>query len=276
VTTGGRTALEVPSLRRWSRREMFLAGVLLTLAASAWTLTHLMGTPDMRVGILTGTQPMGDMPMGDMMPAGQMGAAFFLATWIVMMAAMMLPSLVPFTIGVARLMRAGGAGRSGTALLTVGYFAVWAATGAVAYLVWRGFAELSGGSAETAARAGAAVLFGAAIYQLTPLKRVCLRHCRSPSLLLLQHGPQAVASRFGATRAGLAHGLYCLGCCWALMAVLLALGVMSLVWMGVVAAVIAVEKVTRYGEHVSRGLGVLLAALAVLVLLDPAVLATIG
>jgi predicted metal-binding membrane protein len=250
---------------------MILAGVLFALAATAWTLTHLMGTPEMRVGVLTGTDP-----MGDMMPTGLVGAALFEVTWIVMMAAMMLPSLVPFTIGVDRLMRAGGAGRSGTAWLTLSYFAVWVATGAVAYLVWRGFEELAVGSPADAARAGAAVLFTAAIYQLTPLKRVCLRHCRSPSLLLLQHGPQAVASRLGATRAGLEHGLYCLGCCWALMAVLLALGVMSLVWMGVVAAVIAVEKVTRYGETLSRGLGVLLAALAVLVLLDPAVLATIG
>ena len=269
--TGRRATRDIPSLRLWSRREMFLAGVLFTLAASAWMFTHLMGTPEMRVGILTGAQPMSGMT-----PAGLVGAALFLVTWIVMMAAMMLPSLVPFTIGVGRLMRAEGAGRSSTALLTLGYFAVWVATGAIAYLVWRGFEELSIGSSAAAARAGSAVLFAAALYQLTPLKRVCLRHCRSPSLILLQHGPQAVSSRFGATRAGLAHGLYCLGCCWALMAVLLALGVMSLVWMGVVAAVIAVEKVSRYGEPISRGLGVLLAALAVLVLLDPAVLATIG
>jgi predicted metal-binding membrane protein len=223
------------------------------------------------VGILTGAEP-----MDDTMSMDQMGAAFFLVTWIVMMAAMMLPSLVPFTIGVARLMRTGGAGHSGTALLTLGYFVVWIGTGAVAYLVWRGFEELAAGSSVVAARAGSAVLFGAAIYQLTPLKRVCLRHCRSPGLLLLQHGPQAVASRFGATRAGLAHGFYCLGCCWALMTVLLALGVMSLVWMGMVAAVIAVEKVTRYGERISRVLGVLLAALAALVQLNPAVLATMG
>lgn len=271
MTTGWRVARDIPSVRRWSRREVYLAGLLFTLAASAWMLTHLMATPEMRVGILTGAQP-----MGDMLPEGLVGAAFFLVTWTVMMAAMMLPSLVPFTIGVGRLMRVGGAGRSRTPLLILGYFAVWVATGAVAYLVWRGFEGFSSGSSTAAARAGSAVLFGAAIYQLTPLKRVCLRHCRSPALLLLQHGPRAVASRFGATRAGLAHGLYCLGCCWALMAVLLALGLMSLVWMGVVAAVIAVEKVTRYGETVSRGVGVLLAALAVLVLLDPAVLATIG
>jgi predicted metal-binding membrane protein len=250
---------------------MFLAGVLFTLAASAWMLTHLIGTPAMRVGILTGAQP-----MSDMMPAGRSGAALFLVTWIVMMAAMMLPSLAPFTIGVGRLMRAEGTGRSGTALLTLGYFAVWFGTGVIAYLVWRGFEELSVGSSTASARVGSVVLLGAGIYQLTPLKRVCLRHCRSPALLLLQHGPQALASRFGATRAGLAHGLYCLGCCWALMVVLLALGVMSLAWMSVVAAVIAVEKVTRYGEPISRGLGVLLIALAVLVQLDPAVLATIG
>jgi predicted metal-binding membrane protein len=250
---------------------VFLAGVLLTLAALGWILTHLMGAPEMRVGILTGAQP-----MADMMPASLLGASLFLGTWIVMMAAMMLPSVVPFTIGVGRLMRAGGAGRSGTALLTLGYFAIWVATGAIAYVVWRSFEGLSVESPTAAARAGSAVLFGAAIYQLTPLKRVCLRHCRSPTLLLLHHGPQAVASRFGATRAGLAHGLYCLGCCWALMAVLLALGVMSLVWMGVVAAVIALEKVTRYGELISRGLGVLLAGVAVLVQLDPAVLAMIG
>lgn len=271
MTTGLGVTRGIPSLRRWSRREVLLAGVLLALAVLGWMLTHLMGPPEMRTGILTGAQP-----TGDMMPASLLGAALFLMTWIVMMAAMMLPSLVPFTIGVGRLMRAGGGARSGTALLTVGYFAVWVATGAVAYLVWRAFEGLSTSSSVTAARAGSVVLLGAAIYQVTPLKRVCLRHCRSPALLLMHHGPQAVASRLGATRVGLAHGLYCLGCCWALMAVLLALGVMSLVWMGVVAAVIALEKVTRYGEPLSLGLGVLLAALAVLAVLDPAVLTTIG
>lgn len=271
MTTARDTARGIPPLRLWSRRELALAGVLLGLAAAAWVLTHLMATPPMRAGILTGAQP-----MGEMMPAGPLGAALFLVTWVVMMAAMMLPSVVPFTIGIGRLMRAGGAGGSGTALLTLGYFAVWVATGALAFLVWRAFEELSVGSPTAAARAGSVVLLGAAVYQVTPLKRVCLRHCRSPALLLFQHGPQAVSSRLGAARAGLSHGLYCLGCCWALMAVLLALGVMSLVWMAVVAAVIAVEKVSRHGEAISRALGVLLAALAVLVQLHPAVLATIG
>lgn len=270
MTTGESASLDTLLRRRWTRREMSLAATLFALAGSAWVLTHLMGTPTMRVGVLTGTRP-----MGDMMPGGQMSAALFLVTWVVMMAAMMLPSLAPFTIGAGRLMRATGVGRSHTFLLTLGYFGVWAATGVVAYLAWRGFEELPAGS-PGAARAGSAVLLGAAIYQLTPLKRVCLRHCRSPALLLLQHGPRAAASRWGAARAGLAHGSYCVGCCWALMAVLLALGVMSLVWMGVVAALIAIEKTTRHGEAVSRGLGGLLAILAGLVLLEPALLTTIG
>jgi predicted small integral membrane protein len=85
VTIGWRAASDIPSLRRWSRREMFLAGALFTLAASAWTLTHLMGTPEMRMAILTGAEP-----MGDMMPVGLVGAALFQVTWIVMMAAMMM------------------------------------------------------------------------------------------------------------------------------------------------------------------------------------------
>jgi predicted metal-binding membrane protein len=251
---------------------VLLAGVLLGLAAAAWLLTHLLGSPAMRVGVLTGADPGGDM----MMPADQMSAAFSLTTWVVMMAAMMLPSLVPFTIGVSRQMRAGGAGRSGTVLLTLGYFTVWTTTGGIAYVVWRSFEELAAASSTTVSRAGAAVLAGAAVYELTPLKRVCLRHCRSPVALLLQHGPRAVASRRGAFRAGVAHGAYCLGCCWALMAVLLALGVMSLVWMGVVASVIAMEKVTRHGERTSQAVGLLLAALTVTVLLEPDLLATIG
>lgn len=271
MTTGRPTTRDIPALRVWSRREVLLACVLLALAAAAWVLTHLLGTPEMRVGILTGAQP-----MGGMMPAGAMDAGFFLVTWIVMMAAMMLPSIVPFTIGMGRLMRAEGIGATGTALLTLGYFVVWSAAGVIAYLVWSAFEDLSAGSSTDAARAGAAVLLVAAVYQLTPLKRVCLRHCRSPGLLILQHGPRAVSSRFGAVSAGVAHGVYCLGCCWALMGVLLALGVMSLVWMGVVAAVIAVEKVSRYGEPISRALGGVLAALAGVVLLNPAVLATIG
>jgi predicted metal-binding membrane protein len=124
----------------------------------------------------------------------------------------------------------------------------------------------------TRARTGAGVLLVAGIYQLTPLKRICLRHCRSPLLLVMQHGQAALRSRFGATRAGLAHGGYCLGCCWALMGVLVAAGVMSLTWMATIAAVIAMEKLHRHGELISRILGGLTLVVALALLVEPAAL----
>ncbi|MHA6794513.1 DUF2182 domain-containing protein [Pseudonocardia bannensis] len=267
---------DTPPLRRWSRAELALAGLLFALSATAWSLTHRLAMPEMSAGILTGAHPMDGTPMDGAMRPGAAGAGLFLATWVVMMAAMMLPSIAPFTVGMTRLMRAGGAGWAGTAALTTGYFIVWTGFGLVAYVVVLGFEALAGGPAEPAARVGAAVLLAAGLYQFTPLKRVCLRHCRSPALLVLQHGQEAVRSRFGAFRAGIGHGGYCLGCCWALMAVLLAAGVMSLIWMGAIAAVVAVEKVNRYGETISRVFGGLLALIAVVVLVEPSVVAVLS
>ncbi|MFC5997065.1 DUF2182 domain-containing protein [Pseudonocardia hispaniensis] len=262
----------VPALRHWSRGEFALAALLLALAATAWLLTHRLAMPDMRVGVLTGADPMA----GTMMTPGWAATGLFLGTWFVMMAAMMLPAIAPFTVGMTRLMRAGGSGWPGTLALTTGYFVVWTGVGVLAYAAVQGLDAIARTSPDQAARAGAAVLLVAGLYQFTPLKRVCLRHCRSPALLVLQHGQQAVRSRFGALRAGLGHGGWCLGCCWALMAVLLAAGAMSLVWMGVIAAVVAVEKVHRHGETISRVFGGLLAVLAVIVLVQPGVVGVLG
>lgn len=262
--------LGMPRLRRWSLAELLLAGVLLALAGAAWLLTNRLSTPDMRVGILTGAQPM------EGMRPWPLDAALFLVTWVVMMAAMMLPSIVPFTVRMARLMRARGIGGARTIALIVGYFLVWAGMGAVSYLVLRGFEAIVVSPGVMAVRVGAVVLLAAGIYQLTPLKRVCLQHCRSPALLLLHHGERAVRSRFGALRVGIAHGVYCIGCCWALMVVLLAAGVMSLVWMGVIAAVVAVEKMNRHGETISLVLGGLLVVLALCLFVEPGVLAVVS
>lgn len=263
--------LGMPRLRRWSLAELLLAGVLLALAGAAWLLTNRLSTPDMRVGILTGAQPMD----GGMRP-WPLDAALFLVTWVVMMAAMMLPSIVPFTVRMARLMRARGAGGARTIALIVGYFLVWTGMGAASYLVLRGFEAIVVGPGAMAVRVGAVVLLAAGIYQLTPLKRMCLQHCRSPALLLLHHGERAVRSRFGALRVGIGHGVYCMGCCWALMVVLLAAGVMSLVWMGVIAAVVAVEKVNLHGEAISFVLGRLLIVLALFLFIEPGVLAVVS
>jgi predicted metal-binding membrane protein len=276
---GAHRRLGIPPLQRWTRAELALAGLLLAVSAAGWLFTHQLAMPGMRVGILTGThsmdeatQPAMDEPMQPL-PAT---VVLFVGTWMVMMAAMMLPAIAPFTVGMTRIMRTGGAGVGGTAALTAGYFVVWTAAGLVAYLVLRGFEVISAGSGTAAARAGALVLLVAGIYQFTSLKRVCLRHCRSPALLVMQHGQRAVRSRFGAFRAGISHGGYCLGCCWALMAVLLATGVMSLVWMGIVAAFIAVEKVHRRGETIGRVLGGVLVAAAVAVLIEPGVVAVLA
>lgn len=269
MTTHAETAERrgIPAVRHWSRVELALAGLLLAAAVLAWVLTHRLSTPDMRAGILTGGSPMDDSMRSPVLAAG-----LFLVTWIVMMAAMMLPSVVPFTIGITRLLRAHGTSRAAPIILTLGYFVVWALTGAGALLVLRGFSVLAMNTAPVAARVGAAVLLAAGAYQLTPLKRVCLRHCRSPMLLLMRHGQAALRGRFGAFRAGLGHGGYCLGCCWALMVILLAAGAMSLTWMAIIAAVIALEKLPRHGELVSRVLGVVLVATGLILLVLPAAL----
>jgi predicted metal-binding membrane protein len=259
----------IPPLRRWSQAELLLAGLLLALAAVGWLLSGLLATPDMQSGVLTGAQPMGDSMHPWLAEAG-----LFLLTWMVMMAAMMLPSIVPFTVGVSRLMRTRGAGRGSTATMTLAYFLIWAGTGILAVPAMRGLQMVSSGPTELAVRLGAVVLLAAGVYQLTPLKRVCLRRCRSPLFLVMHHGQRATQSRWGALRAGFEHGAYCLGCCWALIAILLAAGAMSLVWMGAVAAVAALEKVSSRGESIGSALGGVLIAIGLLLLAAPSLLAT--
>ena len=163
---------------------------------------------------------------GMMAMEGPGSVGSFLWLWVAMSAAMMLPSLVP----AASL--AGCVGRSATGFVG-GYAAIWAATGVLAYVAADALA-----AASTWLAVGAIAL--AAAYQLTPWKAACLRRCRGPLGLLV---------RRRAFRAGLEHGLVCLGCCWALMLALLALGTASLLWMAAVAAAIFVEKVTSIGAR---------------------------
>lgn len=174
------------------------------------------------------------------MDAGPSSIGSFLWLWIAMSAAMMLPSLVP-----AALLASSVAG-SGTAFVG-GYVAVWTLAGVVA------FEAASSLTAEGRWLAISAIV-AAALYQLTPLKDACLRRCRSPLGLLLRTSP---------VRAGLEHGVVCLGCCWGLMLALLALGVGSMFWMAVVAAAILVEKVSSLGARASRPLALVLLGAAV-------------
>ena len=170
-----------------------------------------------------------------------LGPAPFLASWTAMMAAMMLPSTAPLVL----LYRRGATGR-GTAALAGGYLLVWATLGVVAY-----------GYMSSDLMAPAWSVFAlAGLYQLTPVKAACLRRCRTPVAFLL--------ARFGRgpLRVGLEHGLWCAGCCWALMVVLVAAGSMRLAWAVGIAGVVLLEKLAPHGPVYARVTGGVLLALA--------------
>ncbi|GAB3299581.1 DUF2182 domain-containing protein [Parasphingorhabdus pacifica] len=252
----------VPEPRSWSKTELLLAGVLLGLAALAWLLTVGLTMPGMRSGVLTGAG--GHDGMSGSLPTG-----LFLVTWVVMMAAMMLPGIIPFTVRISRMVSAGAAT---IVALTAGYLLVWGVTGVFAHGVLRLFDVLATGE-RTGVWVGAVVLILAGVYQFTPLKRWCLVRCRSPLALVVRYGPAVATSRTGALSAGIRHGGYCLGCCWALMLVLLAAGAMSLVWMALIAAVITLEKALPRSGLFDVGLGVVLLGLGGLVLVLPGLVA---
>ncbi|WP_250549496.1 DUF2182 domain-containing protein [Pseudonocardia sp. H11422] len=205
-----------------------------------------------------------------------MAMGLFLLMWVVMMAAMMLPAVVPVLVVAKRFLRVRRAGPAATPLMAAAYLLVWSALGLFAYTVFIAFQTLVPLGGVEAVRAGALVLLVAGVYQLTPLKRVCLRHCRSPLAVVMRHAERIVQTRSGAALVGLQHGLYCVGCCWALMVILLAVGMMSLVWMGVIAALIVLEKVHPRGELLSLLLGASLIAGGVALLAEPGLIATIS
>jgi predicted metal-binding membrane protein len=184
------------------------------------------------------------MEMGSRFTVGSFG--FFVVLWVLMMAAMMFPSVWPAVAMHALVLRrrAEGASLVRSGAFVAGYLASWTAFGLAAFgvlaLVRRG--GLDGLSVDELGRyAVAPVAFAAAAYQVLPLKRVCLSHCRGPVSFFLRHWRDGT---HGALTMGLRHGAYCVGCCWLLMLVLLAVGVMSITWMAVLSVAIAVEKLT--------------------------------
>jgi len=195
----------------------------------------------------------------------------FLGTWTVMMAAMMLPSATPMIL----LHRLGADGRLRTQLwsgaFVAGYLVVWASVGIV---VWgAAMAANSIVTQEERAVAVAAILLVAGVYQFTPLKSTCLRACRTPADFLLTHWHRGLS---GQLRLGIEHGLYCLGCCWALMALFVGVGAMSLVWAAGIALVVLVEKLRAEGVAFGRIAGALLIAAAVIVLARPELATSLG
>jgi predicted metal-binding membrane protein len=280
------------------RGQLGLLSALLVLTVGAWALTiYQAQTMDMSMGVVPrgasvtadATAPdegMGDMDaMGgmamddaaDMASTGMAGAGWslaglvaFVVAWAVMMAAMMFPAAAPMILlfrSIATQRQASGGTFVPTWIFVAGYLLVWTAIGAITWVVVQVLSDAAGrlGAVERVTWGPAAlgvVLVGAGLYQLTPLKRLCLDHCRSPLAFVMSHWHKG---RLGALRMGLTHGAYCLGCCWALFAVLVAAGVMSLAWMLLLTLVVFAEKVLPYGRRAAHGVGVAFLVLGVLV-----------
>jgi predicted metal-binding membrane protein len=192
---------------------------------------------------------------------------WFIGVWVVMMLAMMLPSLAPTVALYSRMTKE----RSPVSPLvfTLAYLVVWGVAGAFAYALVR-VGNAVAGDVLAWDRAGrwvaGATLLAAAVYELTPLKDVCLGKCRSPLGFLLGAWRDGVS---GAAEMGAKHGAWCLGCCWALMASLFALGVMSIAWMAFVAGLIAMEKLLPWRRVATYGTAAVLAVIGLLLLAAP-------
>jgi len=261
VSAGSDAAPAAPaaqSLSASAKRRLATAVVLSALAVLAWVAS---------------VHQMDRMGMDDRFSVGTFG--FFVVLWVVMMAAMMFPSVWPTVAlyGLIARNRASVGVRAGvaSASFVTGYLASWAVYGLLAFgaleLAARsGLGDLS--DAQLARYVVAPVALAAAAYQVVPLKQACLRHCRGPFSFLLAHWRDGAS---GAVRMGAIHGAYCVGCCWMLMLVLLALGVMSITWMAVVSVAIAVEKLAprRFGRVASGLLTSGLVVLAVVALARP-------
>ena len=243
---------------RLERAQLALLGALLVLAVAAWLVTQ---------------DRMGGM--GSVPGMGLGGLGFFATVWVVMMAAMMFPSVAPTVLMYDRLRqghraRGKGAEADATALFVSGYLLVWTAAGLAAYALFelvRAIAPAFLAWDEAGRYVTAGVVVAAAVYQVTPLKQACLVKCRSPMMFLAERWRNG---RGGALELGVRHGAWCLGCCWALMAALFAVGVMSLGWMALIAAFIAAEKLLPWPTGTRTAVAVLLLALALGVAVVPA------
>jgi len=232
------------------RSRLVLVALLFGLTGLAWWST---------------VDRMAGMPSG---PGADLGAlGWFAGVWVVMMAAMMFPSVSPTVALYARMTAERGPVR--WLLFASAYLVVWGVAGVAAYGLFRAGRGVFG--RDLAWNAGGRWLAGgllamAALYEITPIKDACLAKCRSPLGFLLgtwREGPR------GAVAMGARHAAWCVGCCWALMVALFALGVMGLVWMGFVAALITLEKTLPWRRAVTWGTAAVLLALAVLLFASP-------
>ena len=226
--------------------------VVITIAAWAQVVFSSMAMDDMAgVGMA-------------MRPTFAEGLAY-VSGWSVMMTAMMLPSALPMIGLYAATQRNASAALKAVRVgsFTLMYLGLWALTGVPVYFASVALGAMGDG---TLAYVVAAVLIAAGIFQLSPLKHVCLRHCRSPLGFLFGHWREGWD---GGLAMGRAHAMYCLGCCWALMLVLVVVGAMGLAWVLLIAAAVAAEKLLPRGEWIARTTGIALVILGIAVAVRP-------
>jgi predicted metal-binding membrane protein len=244
------------------REKYVILSLLLVLAAAAWSL------------LIWQSLTMDDHEMGLTMG---MSAPLFIALWAAMMVAIMFPTAAPMILAFARVQ--SGRERSGqsfvpTWLFVASYIALWSATGLLAYGLATVGDELASRSMwimDNAARIGGAALITAGLYQLSPLKTICLSKCRSPMGFILGSWRDGHS---GAVRMGLEHGLYCLGCCWLLFVILFPVGMMNVAAMALITILIFAEKSLAMGPRLAQGAASSLVVFGMVVLAYPSALPT--
>jgi predicted metal-binding membrane protein len=247
-------AYDTRHMQALPQRQLALPWIAVAaLAAAAWAVTVMQA------------RNMGNGP-------GTMGLALlpFLGLWLLMMAAMMLPSVAPVAVLWTRLISGVSTGPGRVARMSLflsGYLLAWAACGAIAFAALTGTGRLLAASPAAAKWLGVAIFITAGIYQLTPWKEWCLRRCRSPIGALMYYS--GFKGRGRDVRVGLHHGATCVGCCWGMMILLIAVGVMNVAVMAALAVVIFAEKLWRHGKPFGRAAGVLLVAVGVLAIWFP-------
>ena len=237
------------------RERNLILGSLLVLAGAAWGVLAWQAAETDEMSLTMG-----------------MSAPLFIALWVVMMVAIMFPTAAPMILMFARIhnsKRDRGQNFVPTWVFTSAYLLVWSATGIAAYAIAVAGDALAGESTwvmDNAPRIGGGLLVFAGVYQLTPLKDICLSKCRTPVSFLMNSWRDGYA---GAFRMGLDHGVFCLGCCWLLFLILFPLGMMNIIVLALITALIFAEKSLPVGRHVARAAALALVLYGAVVIFEP-------
>jgi predicted metal-binding membrane protein len=245
-----------------------VVGVLVGLAAVAWWST--VRQADSMSDMVSGLGQVGARAPNDM------AIPIFMGMWVAMMVAMMFPTIAPIVLAHRMVVQKRGEGTAPTVAFILGYLVVWSLIGVIPLAGFLGFRNLAADAADSRwlPTVAGVILIGAGAYQFSRWKAACLKACRSPMSFLMTHD-WGGGSR-SAFKAGVSHGASCLGCCWALMAVLVVVGLMNLVWMAGIALVFLAEKNWKHGIGLTKLIGSALVALGIAVIISPGILPNIS